>query len=79
MSMQKTDWAKNAKRNLKTEIVKRGITYKMLAEGLSQDSDEVVTERAVASKISRGSFSHAFYLQCMRVIEANDTKTEAEL
>jgi len=55
------------KRLLKSELVKRGISTSDLVfllnkEGLSE------TQSSITSKISRGSFSATFFLQCLSVI-----------
>ena len=62
-----TDWNKKAKRLLKSELVKRGISNAVLAEKL-QDIGIKETKSSVDSKISRGTFSAAFLLQCFMVI-----------
>jgi hypothetical protein len=43
------------------------VSYRELAELLTQ-LGVVETERSVASKMSRGSFSFAFYLQVMKAL-----------
>lgn len=55
------------KRLLKSELVKRGITASDLVillnnEGLNE------TKSSITSKISRGTFSATFFLQCLSVI-----------
>ena len=63
------------KRLLKSELVKRGISTSDLVfllneQGLSE------TQSSITSKISRGSFSATFFLQCLSVIGC--TKFEIE-
>lgn len=72
--MAKTDPATvefetRAKNLLKGELKRRGITYAQLAEKLAEIG---VTEndRNLNNKISRGGFSAAFLLQCLKVIGA---------
>ena len=65
-----------AKNILKAELKRRGITYKGLAElltarGVSEN------ERNLTNKISRGSFTTAFFLMCMDVIGAGSLQLEA--
>jgi len=56
-----------AKNILKAELKRRGITYAQLAEKLkSVGANE--SERNLANKISRGSFTAAFFMMCMDVI-----------
>jgi hypothetical protein len=62
-----TDWYLEARRVLRAELVRKDIGYKQLAtllEGIGVPE----TERAIANKMSRGSFSFAFYLQCMKAL-----------
>lgn len=59
---------KEAKRILKSELVRRGITNQELATRLT-DLGYEETVSSVASKISRGTFSATFFLACLHVIE----------
>lgn len=60
-------WFENDANLLKSEIKKQGLDYKELTQKSHaigvKDSYE-----AMANKINRGSFSFAFYLQCMEAI-----------
>lgn len=60
-----------AKNILKAELKRRGITYAQLAEKLSTLGINE-NERNLANKISRGSFTAAFFMMCMEVIGANN-------
>lgn len=62
-----TNWDDKAKRLLKSELVKRGLSNTDLVLLLSEIGvDE--TKASIDSKISRGSFSATFLLQCLTVI-----------
>lgn len=61
-------WAAEAKGILRAELDRRGVTYAKLAK-LMQANQMHETERSLANKISRGSFSFAFFLQVMRVLK----------
>lgn len=68
-------WSKQAKRVLKAELVKRGLSNTELANrlnllGLSE------TKSSVDSKISRGTFSASFLLQCFEVIGCKKIEIE---
>lgn len=63
------------KRLLKSELVKRGIKTSDLVELLNSEGLNE-TKSSVTSKISRGTFSAAFFLQCLSVIGC--TKLEIE-
>jgi hypothetical protein len=62
-----TNWNDKAKRLLKSELIKRGVTNSELALMLDEIGVEE-TKASIDSKISRGSFSAAFFLQCLTVI-----------
>ncbi len=70
-----TYWNNKIKRLLKAELVKRGVSNADLAILLQQAGiDE--TKSGIDSKISRGTFSAAFFIQCLNVIGC--TKIELE-
>lgn len=61
------DWDLEAKRLLKAELARSGVSYKVLVTRL-ESIGVVETEGAISNKISRGRFSFAFFLQCMRAL-----------
>lgn len=61
------EWLEHAKGLLKAELKKRGISYRDLADRLTE-AGIPENERNLTNKISRGSFTAAFLLQCLRVI-----------
>jgi len=71
---RKTVWQQSAKRLLQAEMTLRGFTYKQLARVL--DGDE--NEQSLMTRINRGTFSFAFYLQVVRAMGA-DTITISHL
>jgi hypothetical protein len=60
-------WNNKAKRLLKAELVRRGISNSDLAAML-QAIGLKETKSSIDSKISRGTFSASFLLQCLTVI-----------
>lgn len=60
-------WNDKAKRILKSELVKRGISNSELVI-LLREIGQNETKASVDSKISRGTFSACFFLQCLNVI-----------
>ena len=60
-------WNDKAKRLLKSELVKRGVSNANLALMLNAMGVEE-TKASIDSKISRGSFSACFLLQCLTAI-----------
>ena len=62
-----SNWDDKAKRLLKSELVKRGVSHTDLVLLLNEIGVEE-TKAGIDSKISRGSFSATFLLQCLTVI-----------
>ena len=69
------DWNEKAKRLIKSELIKRGITNSDLVI-LLKEIDIEETKASIDSKISRGSFSASFFLQCLSVIGCNKLTIE---
>nr|PZN81122.1 MAG: hypothetical protein DIU57_13825 [Pseudomonadota bacterium] len=69
------NWENEARRILKAEIVRRGLTYAVLAKRL-QAIGVHETERSLANKMSRGTFSFVFFLQCMKAMGASSISFE---
>lgn len=69
------NWNNKVKRLLKSELVKRGISNTDLALMLNEIGVNE-TKSSIDSKISRGTFSACFFLQCLSVIGC--TKIEIE-
>lgn len=61
------DWQAKVKRILKAELTRRDITYRELAERL-QAIGVKDSERNISNKISRGTFSATFFVQCLDAI-----------
>lgn len=64
---EKTDWEAMAANLLKAELKRRGVTYAQLVERLAEigvDEKEV----NVRNKLSRGKFTAAYLLQCLKAI-----------
>ena len=62
-----TDWEKMAANLLKAELKRKGVTYAQLVErlGVIGISEKEVN---VANKLSRGKFSAAFMLACLKAV-----------
>jgi len=68
-------WNDKVKRLLKSELVLRGISNAELANMLSEIGIEE-TKSSIDSKISRGTFSASFFLQCLMVIGCGKIEIE---
>ena len=69
------NWNDKAKRLLKSELVKRGISNTDLVRMLNEIGVEE-TKASIDSKISRGKFSACFLLQCLTVIGCHKIEIE---
>ena len=70
-------WNKQAKWILKAELVKRGISNEILATKLN-DFGFKETKSSIDSKISRGTFSAAFFLKCLHVLNCKQLLLESQ-
>ena len=61
------NWENEARRIVRVELVSRSLTYAKLATRLKKAGIEE-TERSIANKMSRGTFSFIFFLQCMKAM-----------
>ena len=69
------NWENEARRIVRAELVRRGVTYQGLASRLRAMGVRE-TERSIANKMSRGTFSFVFVLQCLRAIGAESVSFE---
>ena len=70
-----SNWDDKAKRLLKSELVKRGVSHTDLVLLLNEIKNKK-TKAGIDSKISRGSFSATFLLQCLTVIGCQKIEIE---
>jgi Domain of unknown function (DUF6471) len=66
-------WERDAQRILKAELALKGVTYKQLTIRLKEIGVED-SHTAIANRISRGKFSFAFFLMCMRALGAAEVR-----
>jgi 3-mercaptopyruvate sulfurtransferase SseA len=69
------DWNDKVKRLLKSELIKRAVSNTDLAQLLREAGIEE-TKASVDSKISRGTFSASFFIQCLSVIGCSKIEIE---
>ncbi|MEM7484774.1 MAG: DUF6471 domain-containing protein [Bacteroidota bacterium] len=69
------DWNNKVKLLLKSELVRRGVSNSELAIMLERIGVEE-TKSSIDSKISRGTFSASFFLQCLTVIGCEKIEIE---
>lgn len=63
-----TDWSAAAKGLLRSEMTRRGVSYSELVDRLAAIGVEE-SEANLRNKVSRGSFSAAFLVQCLVVMD----------
>ena len=72
---EQSDWEKQAANLLKSELKRKGVTYAQLVEKL--DAIGIGEKEAnVANKLSRGKFSAAFMLACLKAIQTEHLRLE---
>ena len=61
------DWERRVQTMLKVEMAKRNLTYKQLSEKLAE-LGVVESEPNIRNKLSRGTFSAVFLIQCLEAM-----------
>ncbi len=67
------DWSREARRLLKAELARREVGYKALSRALERFGIEE-DAKVLSTKINRGTFSFAFFLQCMRALDIESVR-----
>ena len=68
VSAKEREWGDKARRYLKAELKRAGVTYAELARRLNEHGFEGETEASVNSKLVRGTFAVTFFLACLAVL-----------
>lgn len=71
--MTQEEWYKNAANFLKAELARAGIGYEELQGKLNEIGVEE-SYKGLAAKINRGTFSFAFFMQCMQAMQIKDVR-----
>lgn len=71
-----SDWNDKAKRLLKSELIKRGVSNSDLVLRLNSLGIQE-TKSSIDSKISRGTFSAAFFIQCLSAVGCEKVEIES--
>lgn len=61
------EWERRVQTLLKVELAKRNLTYKQLSEKLAEIGVQE-SEPNIRNKLSRGTFSAVFLIQCLSAI-----------
>jgi hypothetical protein len=67
MAAKRRDWKTLVKGILKAELARRNLSYADLADKLGEVGVKD-SERNISNKISRGTFTAIFFVQCMEAI-----------
>jgi hypothetical protein len=73
--MADVEWNSRVKGMLKAELKRRNLTYQDLAAKLGEIGVRE-TEANLRNKVSRGGFSAAFFVQCLRAIGVQSLRLE---
>lgn len=68
LARPRTAWNEAASRLLKIEMVKNGVSYKELARRLEKSGGQVETVSALITRVNRGTFTLAFFLEAATAI-----------
>ncbi len=67
------DWNKQASLILRSVLTRKDVKYQDLVERLEKIGIKE-TQSSITNKLSRGSFSFAFFLQCMEVLDVKEIR-----
>lgn len=73
--MADAEWTNRVKNLLKAELKRKGVSYRDLAEKLTA-AGTPETERNLANKIARGTFTAAFFIQCLDAIGVSSLRLD---
>lgn len=68
------DWQKRARVLLQVELAKKDIGYKELSRALETVCGVDIEPKALSNKVGRGTFTFAFFLQCMHALGVDTIK-----
>lgn len=71
------DWGEHAGALLRSEMAKRRMKYPDLARSLAELGVQD-NERNLSNKIARGTFSAAFFLQCLKAMGVQNLRLEED-
>lgn len=71
--MPDKEWQDRVKGILKAELKRRNVSYRQLAEKLTE-MGVPETELNIKNKLSRGGFSAVFFIQCLEVIGVKEVR-----
>jgi hypothetical protein len=73
--MAQDEWSRLAAKMLKSELARAGVGYEDLIGKLKEIGVEE-SYKGIAAKINRGTFSFAFFMQCMKALGRDMVRLE---
>lgn len=73
--MEEKEWADRAKRYIKAELKRAGVTYEELARRLTE-SGMPETKASIASKLSRGAFPATFFIATLKTVDCHTVRLD---
>lgn len=71
----RTDWEAKARGIIRAEMARQNVTYSQLVERL-ESIGAAEDERNLRNKVSRGKFTAAFLLQCLRALGSQSLRLD---
>ena len=69
-------WKQEATRLLRAELALSGVSLKTLSQRLESCESVTISPKSLSNRIGAGSFSMAFFMQCMSVLDKKIVVTE---
>ncbi|MFA6038107.1 MAG: DUF6471 domain-containing protein [Legionellales bacterium] len=79
MKDNNAQWGKIVSKIIKAELAKRGINYPELVERLNAQGISDIKVDDLRARLSRGNFSAALFIQCLRAIGVVNLSLENSL
>jgi hypothetical protein len=70
------DWQREARRIVQVELARKDIGYKELSRALETVCGVDIDPKALSNKVGRGTFSCAFFLQCMKALGVDTVRLD---
>lgn len=75
--MTENDWKECVRRIIRSEMKRKGVTSKEMAELLTtEEYSEQLSEDSFNNKMTRGTFSAVFFYKCMKVLGVCDLRMD---
>lgn len=72
-------WQREPRRLLQVELARKDIGYKEISRALEKVREVDIDPKALSNNVACGTFSFAFFLQCMRALEVDTISPQNKL